>query len=284
MNLRFVFRAFWASMICSLKMVIRYVSLQGLVAFNLAVPVFFVLTSWTVSKIMAGVSGYLDFFTSATGGMSDYLSFVIIGFAFQSFIFSTMFGGGHAIRGEQEYGTAELIFVTPANKVAWLLGKMFGNLIFSFVSFSIVIAAGLFLFGFHPQTSPNVPTAMLAVLLTLLAMTALGLVFAGLCFLAKREEELTQVFWPMMTFFCGLAFPIEILPLWAQTIARMIPLTYGVDITRKAILLGNGVSDAAVLTGLGILFIQTAVLLPIGAILFAKLEKVAKRSGTLGTY
>jgi len=265
-------------------MVIRYVTLQGLLTFNLAVPIFFVFTSWIVSNIMAGVPGYMDFFTSATGGISDYLSFVTIGFAFQSFIFSTMFGGGHAIRGEQEHGTAELVFVTPSNKVAWLLGKMFGNLIFSFVSFSIVIVAGLLLFGFHTQTPPNVPTAMLAVLLTLLSMTALGLVFAGLCFLAKREEELTQVFWPMMTFFCGLAFPIEILPLWAQTIARIIPLTYGVDITRKAILLGVGVSDAAVLTGLGILCIQTAVLLPVGAILFAKLEKTAKKSGTLGTY
>jgi len=131
---------------------------------------------------------------------------------------------------------------------------------------------------------PNVPTAILGVLLTMLAMTALGFVFAGLCFLAKREEELTQVFWPLMTFLSGLAFPIEILPQWGQTISRMIPLTYGVDITRRALLLGVGVSDVITLSELGILCIQTIVLLPIGAILFAKLEKVAKKSGTLGTY
>jgi len=278
MNLSFLIRTLWASLICSLKMVIRYVSLQGLVAFNFAVPFFFVLTSWITSQIM-GVP-----LLSWDHQEADYLSFVIIGFAFQSFIFSTIFGGGHAIRGEQEHGTAELVFVTPANKVAWLLGKMLGNLIFSFVSFFFVILSGMLLFGFRPQATPNVPTAMLSVLLTLLSMTALGFVFAGVCFLAKREEELTQVFWPLMTFFCGLAFPVILLPQWGQNIAWMIPLTYGVDITRKALLLGVGVSDVVLLTELGILCIQTAVLLPIGAILFARLEKVAKRSGTLGTY
>jgi len=281
MNLRFIMRTLWASLICSLKMVIRYVSLQGLVAFNLAVPFFFILTSWIVSKIM---TGYTKFFFSATGGVTDYLSFVIVGFAFQSFIMSTIFGGGHAIRGEQEHGTAELIFVTPANKVAWLLGKMLGNLIFSFITFFIVILSGMLLFGFHPQAPPNVPTAILSILLSMLAMTSFGFIFAGLCFLAKREEELTQVLWPLMTFFCGLAFPIEILPHWGQIIARMIPLTYGVDATRKALLLGVGISDPTLLGQLVTLSILTVILLPIGAILFVKLEKAAKRSGTLGTY
>jgi len=281
MNLHFIIRTLWASLICSLKMVIRYVSLQGLVAFNLAVPFFFVLTSWIVSKIM---TGYTVFFTSATGGMKDYLSFVIVGFAFQSFIMSTIFGGGHAIRGEQEHGTAELVFVTPANKVAWLLGKMLGNIIFSFITFFIVILSGILLFGFHPEAPPNVPTAILSILLSMLAMTSFGFIFAGLCFLAKREEELTQVLWPTLTFFCGLAFPIEILPQWGQIIARMIPLTYGVDATRKALLLGVGISDLTLLGELVTLSILTIILLPIGAILFVKLEKAAKRSGTLGAY
>jgi len=278
MNLRFVTRTLWASLICSLKMVIRYVSLQGLVAFNLAVPFFFVLTSWIVSKVMGVQSLSWDH------QEANYLSFVIVGFAFQSFIMSTIFGGGHAIRGEQEHGTAELVFVTPANKVAWLLGKMLGNLIFSFITFFFVILSGMLLFGFHPQAPPNVPTAILSILLSMLAMTAFGFMLAGVCFLAKREEELTQVFWPMLTFFCGLAFPIEILPQWGQVIARMIPLTYGVDATRKALILGIGVSDTALLGQLEILCIQTVILLPIGAVLFARLEKAAKRSGTLGTY
>lgn len=279
MDVGFAARTFWASMISSLKMVIRYVSLGGLVAFNLAVPLFFVFTSWAISTFMPQTT----FFPSKTG-IGDFMSYLSIGFAFTGFIFSAAFGGSHAIRGEQEQGTAELVFLTPSNKVAWLLGKMMGQLVFGVISFIIILFSGFLLFGFHSEVQPNIPMAILSVLLTMLAMTSFGFVYAGVCFLAKREEELSQVLWPMMAFFCGLSFPIDVLPEWGKMIARMIPLTWGVDATRRALLLGAGVSDASLLTSIGILGLLTVILLPIGALLFSRLEKVARKTGTLGTY
>jgi len=279
MDLGFAMRTFWASMISSLKMVIRYVSFGGLVAFSLAVPIFFVFTSWVISTFMPQTG----FFPSKTG-TADYMSYLSIGFAFTSFIFSAAFGGSHAIRGEQEHGTAELVFLTPANKVVWLLGKMMGQLIFGVISFSIILFSGLLLFGFHAEVQPDIPVAILSILLTMLAMTSFGFVYAGVCFLAKREEELSQVLWPMLTFFSGLAFPVDILPEWGKMIARMIPLTWGIDATRRALLFGAGISDTSLLTSIGVLSLLTVFLLPIGALLFSKLEKAAKKTGTLGTY
>ncbi|UCF58787.1 MAG: ABC transporter permease [Candidatus Bathyarchaeota archaeon] len=283
MELSFTARTFWASFISSLKMIVRYVTLRGLVAFNISVPLFFVLTSWVIGEFMTGGEGVSVFFTETTG-MADYLSFVTIGFAFNSFIFSAVFGGGHAIRGEQEHGTAELVFVTPSNKLAWLLGKMMGNLIFSFVTFFTLLVFGAVLFGFHPKAPPNIPLAIVGILLTMIALTAFGFVFAGICFTAKRENELGQVLWPMMVLFSGLAFPITNFPLWWKTIAWMIPVTHGVEITRNALLLGSSFLDHDILIGLGILVLQTIILLPIGTMLYTKMEKAAKKKGTLATY
>lgn len=280
MDVNFVIRTFWASMTASLKMVIRYVSVGGLIAFNLAVPLFFVFTSWVISTFTDPQN---QFFPSTTG-TADYMSYLAIGFAFTGFIFSATFGGSNAIRGEQEHGTAELVFVTPANKIAWLLGKMMGQLIFGVINFSMIIFLGFLIYGFHPEVQPNIPVAILSILLTVVAMTSFGFVFAGVCFLAKRSEELSQVLWPMLTFFCGLAFPIGILPEWGKAIAYMIPLTWGIDATRKALLLGAGIFDTSVLMAIGILSTLTVVMLPIGALLFSKLEKAAKKTGTLGTY
>lgn len=279
MNVGFVYRTFWASMVSTLKMVTRYVSLGGLIAFNLAVPLFYVFTSWVISNFVPQTT----FFPSKTG-ITDYMSYLSIGFAFSSFIFSAAFGGSQAIRGEQQQGTAELVFVTPANKIAWLLGKMMGQLIFGVISFCIILFSGFLLFGFHPEAPPNIPVAVLSIILTMLAMTSFGFLYGGICFLAKREEELSQVLWPLMTFFSGLAFPIEILPAWAKLIAQIIPLTWGLDAARRALLLGAGISDPSLLTGLGILSLLTVVLLPIGTLLFSKLENTAKKNGTLGTY
>jgi len=283
MELRFMARTFWASFISSLKMVVRYVTLRGLVAFNISVPLFFVLTSWVIGEFMTRGTGVSSFFTETTG-TADYLSFVTIGFAFNSFIFSAVFGGSHAIRGEQQHGTAELVFVTPSNKLAWLLGKMMGNLIFSIVTFFTLLLFGAVLFGYHPKAPPNIPLAVIAIFLTMIALMAFGFVFAGICFMAKREHELSQVLWPMMVLFSGLAFPITNFPLWWKIIAWMIPVTHGVEITRNALLLGSSFSDPNILFGLGILVLQMIILLPIGTTLYTKMEKVAKKKGTLGTY
>lgn len=283
MELRFIARTFWASFISSLKMVLRYVTLRGLVAFNISVPLFFVLTSWVIGEFMTGGTGVSGFFTETTG-MADYLSFVTIGFAFNSFIFSAVFGGSHAIRGEQEHGTAELVFVTPSNKLAWLLGKMMGNIMFSIITFFILLMFGATLFGFHPKAPPNIPLAIVGILLTMIALTAFGLVFAGICFTAKRENELSQVLWPIMVLFSGLAFPITNFPLWWKIIAWMIPVTHGAEITRNALLLGGSFLDHDILIGLGMLVLQTIILLPIGTMLYTKMEKAAKKKGTLATY
>ncbi len=279
MDALFLVRTFWASFLSSLKMVLRAVTFRGLVAFNLSVPFFFILTSWITLQIMGGG----NFFTGLTE-MPHFLSFVTIGFAFNGFIFSASFGGAHALRGDQEHGTLELVFVTPSNKLMWLLGKIMGNLAFSLVNFSVILLLGSLIFGFQSTTQPNVWLAALFVLLTIIAMTSFGFVFAGVCFIAKRERELSQVLWTMMVFLSGLAFPVEVLPKWGQVLAWGLPITHGVQATRWALLLGIGISDPAVLTALGMLALQIIVLLPIGIALYARLERKARETGALATY
>lgn len=277
--MRFLVRTFWASFISSLKVVLRAVTFRGLVAFNISVPFFFILTSWITLQIMGGG----DFFTGLTK-MPHFLSFVTIGFAFNGFVFSAAMGGAHALRGDQEHGTLELVFVTPSNKLVWLLGKIMGNLAFSLINFAVILLLGSLLFGFQATAQPNIPVAILFVLLTIIAMTSFGFVFAGVCFIAKREDELSQVLWTMMVFLSGLAFPVEVLPQWGQAIAWMIPITHGVHATRQALLLGAGILDPAIITALGMLILQTAILLPIGVVLYSRLERKARETGALATY
>lgn len=132
--------------------------------------------------------------------------------------------------------------------------------------------------------SPDVLAAVVGVLLTMTSLSAFGFFFAGVCFFAKREEELSQVLWPFLVFFCGLAFPVEVLPVWGQAVSWLIPLTYGIDVTRRALLQGLGLLDPLILSRIGILLIQTVTLLPLGLFLFARLSKTARQTGALATY
>ena len=281
MGLTSALRTLKATTSSELKMIIRYVSVGGLIGFNIAVPLFFVFTSWIVAEIMATTGS--TYFVSLTG-TGDYVGYTIVGFAFNSLIFSSVFGGGSAIRGEQEFGTAELVFVTPSNKVVWLLGKMFAGQIYGSISFVTVFVLGTLMFGMEPVAAPNILWAVISIILTMVALSSFGFILAGVCFFAKQEDAITQALWPVMVFFCGLAFPVEILPQWGQVISWIFPLTHGVNATRGAILFGMGISSPALAGSLLTLLGQTAVLLPVGILLYLRLEKKARKSGTLGVY
>jgi lipooligosaccharide transport system permease protein len=83
-----------------------------------------------------------------------------------------------------------------------------------------------------------------------LVVAVLALLFAGLSLvvaaLAKSFEffnyYLTLVVTPMFLF-CGVFFPLESLPSWAQTLASVLPLTYAVRATR-ALMQGHPTAGA----------------------------------------
>jgi len=124
-------------------------------------------------------------------------------------------------------------------------------------------------------------------LLTMLSLSAFGMVFAGITFLAKREDQLGQVLWPIMVFFCGLAFPVEALPKIVQPISWVFPLTYGLYITRTALLTPAGlvgVATPSITWLISMLLLETAILVPIGIPLFNYLSKSARKTGALSGY
>jgi len=276
-------RTFRAAYSAHLRSITRFLTVPGYIGYSVAGPLFALLTSWVIgSRVLSNVS----YFQSLTGS-SSYLTWVVIGFAFQSFIFSAAFGGAQAIRGEQEHGTAELVFITPANKVAWLIGKMAADQTFSLIGFSILLALGGLFFGLTLGPTPNIPLAALGILLTMLSLSAFGMVFAGITFLAKREDQLGQVLWPIMVFFCGLAFPVEALPKIVQPISWVFPLTYGLYITRTALLTPAGlvgVATPSITWLISMLLLETAILVPIGIPLFNYLSKSARKTGALSGY
>lgn len=81
--------------------------------------------------------------------------------------------------------------------------------------------------------------------------------------------------------FSGIVCPIEFMPLWAQAIAKILPLTYGIRLTRAS-MLGIGVSnvsnDIVALVLLGIIYFA------IGAMTLRLIERNLKRKALLSVF
>jgi ABC-2 type transport system permease protein len=280
-ELGFFIDVFKASFRYSLIQIIRYLNAGWFLGPQVLGPIFFLLTSWTILQIL-GPTSVLHF--AAISGYNAFLPFVIIGFAFQAVVMNAVWAGSDAIRTEQQWGTIEAVFVTPSNKVAWMLGKIAGNVVLALVSTVIVLATGTLALSFSVNATPNLPAAVIGISLTIFGMIAFAFVLGGVAFVVKRVEDINQVLWTSLVFFTGLAFPIEALPQWAQTVAWAFPITHGLVITRGAILNGYGVLNPSLSFAVESIVLLMLIYVPLGYFSFKIACDRARKRGVLANF
>ena len=98
----------------------------------------------------------------------------------------------------------------------------------------------------------------LGVFLIALTSTLLSLVIAVSVNEIFEAQTFSNFFRFPMLFLCGLFFPVAKLPFFLQPVAYCLPLTYGVDLLKRALTVGGMMNvwlDSVVLCGFtGLLF------------------------------
>ena len=82
--------------------------------------------------------------------------------------------------------------------------------------------------------------------------------------------------------FCGITYPLEVLPKWMQRVASLLPLTYAIRAIRKAALADASWVDLRL--DLGVLVVFGIILPIVGGLAFRFAERRARKSGSLGQY
>ncbi len=114
------------------------------------------------------------------------------------------------------------------------------------------------------------------------AIYGLGFAFASLVITAREANAFVFLVRGVVMIFCGITFPISVLPVWMQSVSRWLPQTYMMNGVRKAALTGAGLAELApdiqtlLLFGLGCLLA--------GFLLFNWMERRARKTGTIGQY
>ena len=234
---------------------------------------FSIASFYFVSQLFgAAANPYL----SAYGG--DYFSFVLIGIAFSNYQGVALHTFAGIIQSAQVMGTLEAMLTTPTRLPTLLTASSLWN--FAFTSFRVVLylLVGMLLFGAAlPQA--NLGAGLLALLLTILSLSGIGILSASFIIVFKRGNPLNFFFGSLSSLLAGVYYPVEVLPEWLQWLARFFPLTYALQAMRKALL--NGATLAALVQELSVLALFTAALLPLGLVTFRYAVRQAKRDGSL---
>jgi ABC-2 type transport system permease protein len=243
-------------------------------------PVIFPLGYILSARALSGPDNSgLVLFTQRTG-ITDYLGFIAVGTTIWMWQNVVLWGVGFALRNEQFRGTLESNWLTPTWRFAFLLGPSVIHLV-NMLTFLVVSAAEFgIIFGVRFNGNPLL--VILVILVSMLSIYGLGMAFASMVITAKEAQNFVYFARGLVMIFCGISFPISILPGWMQAVAGWLPQTYMIHAIRAAALanasLTDLVPDLVILLGFGIFWLIA------GYVIFNWMERRARQTGAIGQY
>jgi ABC-2 type transport system permease protein len=230
-----------------------------------------------MARFIAGGNERLQ---GAIGGL-DYFSFVLVGLMVSRFLEVSLNAYASQIRTEQTTGTLEEMLVSPARLWHVVIASSAWSYLFAALQAALYLAFGVVLFGVRLDIG-SIPGAVLAVVLTVLSVSGIGVLSAAFVLYFKRGNPLTFFISTTSFLFGNVVIPTATLPDSLAWISSLMPIRYASDAVRGALLRGASLGEIA--PDLGALLVFAAVLLPTGLAGARIAVRRAKREGTLVQY
>ena len=192
------------------------------------------------------------------------------------------------IDDREHYYTLKYLALAPMDLMAYLLGRGATSVVLSTRSVLVVLLAGWWLLDLPLRAAAvDWPLFALSMGLGLLVLLCMGLLLAGVTLNATRYLwVLGEAVGGALYLFSGAIFPLEVLPGWLQPVGKALPITYWLELVRRALLpemaaafpTWQGVSNA---TLVGALLLSSAVMAGLGVLGFRLGERRARARGLL---
>ena len=216
---------------------------------------------------------------SAYGG--DFVAYILVGSVGWGFLWAILGGTSQSMRQEMELGTLESIFLTPTSIYTMIVAYTICGAIFGLLSIVVLVVFGYFLFGISVFANATLFT-LLIFILSAIMMTGFGMILGGLTIWIKYIGDTVSLLQSIAMFFCGVYFPIYVLPGVLQSIAKFIPFYYSIEGLRLSLIPNTPTSEiiehVIILTLCCILSVST------GIYTLHKGLKKAKKDGSLSFY
>ena len=119
----------------------------------------------------------------------------------------------------------------------------------------------------------------IAIILTLLSVSALGLIFASAFVLSRYAQVFTNGLEFPIYVISGSMFPIALLPFWVHPAAYALGPTWGIEAIRLAA--AEHAIPEVFWVNLGVMLVITLVYGVLAGFLFRKVEVKSRRDGSL---
>ena len=189
---------------------------------------------------------------------------------------------------ERWEGTIEYTFMAPIHRVTHLLGESGFGVCYSIFRAIFVFAAVVVFFHlsfpradiFGHMRNANFFGAVLVLAVASLSFLGMGIMAAVLPLLSpEKGPQATHVFQALIMVVSGIYYPVDVMPGWMQSLARLSPGTYALRSIRAALV--DGQPTRNLLGDIIILLVAGVILIPFGVWVFRLGEITAKKKGFL---
>lgn len=194
----------------------------------------------------------------SVGFEGSYLEFMAPGVIILTAIFTSIFGGVNTL-WDRRYGFMNRALTAPISRSSIALGKMLAISLISALQAALIIGIALII---------GVSFTNLLVIIPIMALVILfSLGFSGISVIVAATAKSQETFWGIINFLgmplfmlSPALFPLELLPPWLATLARLNPVTYTVLLVRSLMTgVTEGISMSLSLSVIGMFVISMVI-------------------------
>ena len=131
----------------------------------------------------------------------------------------------------------ENLLATPVRPSEVMVGKILPYVLIGYVQLAVILVAAFVLFEVPMEGSFVLLMAMIGVFIV--ANLGVGFTFSTIARNQLQAMQMTIFFFLPSILLSGFMFPFKGMPVWAQHIGEILPLTHFVRIVRGILLKGN---------------------------------------------
>ncbi|HEY48087.1 MAG TPA: ABC transporter permease [Anaerolineae bacterium] len=199
----------------------------------------FLFAVYSVIKPIAGAAILVVMYGIITQGAFDspLFAYIYLGNAFYIYVGSVMTGVSWAVIDDREhYKTLKYIYVAPIHVPFYLVGRGVARFLTGTISVLVTITAGVLFLNLQLDLAAvNWPMFFAALTLGIVMLASMGLVLAGVTMMiAHHVWFIGDAVAGALYLFSGAIFPLEVLPNWLRPVGFAMPLTYWLELLRRA--------------------------------------------------
>jgi ABC-2 type transport system permease protein len=236
---------------------------------------------WLVYSVMNALTiGFIGVnFGGTEQEIARQVTFLLIGtliWSYLSMIFDLL---SETVSWERWEGTIEYTFMSPASRVAQLLGMGVYAVVYGIIRMIIMLGV-ISLFFDMSLGDANYAGAVGMLAICSVSLVGFGMVAAVMPLLSpEKGQQVTSIVTAVLLLISGIYYRIDVLPGWLQPLSVISPVTYALDGIREMLLEGRSFSSQW--DNIWPLMIMGLIFPPLGLWLFHRGEMFAKRTGRL---